>query len=143
MRHRKHTFKIGRTGAHNRCLMANMMKALITHGSIKTTVAKAKELRRHADQMVTLAKRNTLASRRTAIARLMVRFNALSSKEARAAKAGDQSAYNDDRLVVNKLFNELGPRFTARQGGYTRILRLATNRVGDNAESCIIEYLAE
>jgi large subunit ribosomal protein L17 len=124
-------------------MLANMMKSLITHGSIKTTVTKAKELRRHADHMITLAKRNTLASRRTAIARLMVRYNALTSKEARAAKAGDTSAYNDDRLVVNRLFNELGPRFTGRQGGYTRILRLPTKRVGDNAESCIIEYITE
>ena len=66
MRHRKHTFKIGRTGSHRRSMIANMLKSLIENGRISTTVVKAKELRRHADRMITLAKKNTLASRRKA-----------------------------------------------------------------------------
>lgn len=142
MRHRKNTFKIGRTGSHKRCLMANMLKSLIENERIETTVTKAKELRRHADRMITLAKKNTLASRRTAIAKLMVRFNALTSKEARQAKEGDHSAYNGDRLVIAKLFDTLGKRFVDRQGGYTRLIKGA-NRVGDNAPKCVIEYLSE
>ncbi len=77
MRHGKHTFKIGRTSAHRRCMIANMLKSLIHHGRIKTTITKAKELRRHADKLITLAKENTLASRRQAIADLMIRFNKL------------------------------------------------------------------
>ena len=81
-----------------------------------------------------------MASRRRAIAEMMVRFNELSGKEARAAKGGDLSAYNTDRKVIGKLFNELGPRFATRNGGYTRLIRLG-NRVGDNAETCIVEYL--
>ena len=75
MRHGKHTFKIGRTASHRRCMIANMLKALIEHGRIETTVTKAKELRRHADRMITLAKKNTLSSRRLAVAELMVSYN--------------------------------------------------------------------
>lgn len=141
MRHRKDTFKIGRTASHRRSLIANMLKSLIQHGRIKTTERKAKELRSYADHMITLAKKNTLSSRRQVIAELMVRYNALTSKEAKAAKAGDISAYNDDRQVVRKLFDELGPRFAERQGGYTRIIKAAF-RVGDNAPSCYIEYVS-
>lgn len=117
-----------------------MLKSLIQHGRIETTVAKGKILKRYADKMVTLAKENTLASRRRAIAELMIRFNRLTSKEARAAKTGDLSSYNGDRIVVEKLFKEIGPRFVTRQGGYTRLIK-KDRRVGDNAETCIVEYL--
>ena len=140
MRHNKHTFKIGRTCSHRRALIANMLKSLIQHEKIETTMTKAKELRRHADHMVTLAKKNTLASRRAAIAELMIRYNELTPKEAREAKAGDLSSYNDDRKVIKKLFSDLSVRFAERQGGYTRITAFR-NRVGDNAETVIIEYL--
>jgi large subunit ribosomal protein L17 len=142
MRHNKNTCKLNRTTSHRRCLFANMLKALITNGRIETTVAKAKALRRHADRMVTLAKRNTLASRRKAISEMMVRFNPLTEKEARQARHGEKSAFNDDRLVIDLLFTDLGKRFATRPGGYTRIIR-NRNRIGDNAQMCIIEYLAE
>ncbi len=141
MRHAKRSAKLGRTTSHRRAMFANMLKALIHNERIETTVPKAKELRRFADQMITLAKENTLASRRRAVARLMVRFNELTPKERRAAKAGDTSAYNIDRQVIDKLFDVLGPRFQERNGGYTRIVRLPQARVGDNAQTCIIEYL--
>lgn len=142
MRHRKDTFKLGRDTAHRRCLIANMLKALVTQGSIKTTVAKAKELRRHADRLVTIAKKGTLAARRHASAKMMVRHNALTSKEARRAKEGDTRAYNADRTVLNTLFDEIAPRFEKRQGGYTRMARIG-RRSGDNAELCVIEFLPE
>ncbi|NGX61534.1 MAG: 50S ribosomal protein L17 [Chlamydiae bacterium] len=142
MRHRKRTFKLGRTSSHSRCMISNMLKSLIQEERIVTTQAKAKELRRHADKMVTLAKKNTLASKRKAISSLMIRFNSLTSKEARAARDGDTSAYNGDRLVLSKLFDTLGPRFADRQGGYTRIIQ-AGNRVGDNAKTCVIEFLSD
>lgn len=142
MRHRKHTFKLGRTSSHKRCMVANLLKALIEQGRITTTVAKAKELRRHADKMITLAKKNTLASRRQAIAKLMVRYNPLNSKQARAARGGNNQSYNADRQTISKLFETLGPRFENRNGGYTRIVRSA-NRIGDNAQTCVIEYLSE
>lgn len=142
MRHAKDTFKIGRTASHRRCMIANMLKALIEHGRIETTERKAKELRRHADHMITLAKKNTLASRRQAVGELMIAYNALTSKEARAAKAGNTAGHNSDRKVVGKLFGELAARFAARNGGYTRIIK-KDFRIGDSAPSCYIEYLAQ
>lgn len=141
MRHRKNTVKLGRNSGHRRSLKANMLKSLIEHERIVTSEAKAKMLKRHADQMITLAKKNTLASRRQAIGELMVRFNKLTPKEARAAKKGDTAAYNGDRKVIRKLFADLGPRFTARQGGYTRLVKTPALRRGDNSAKCIIEFL--
>lgn len=141
MRHSKRTFKLDRTEAHRGAMVANMVKSLIEAESIETTVAKAKEIRRHADRIVTLAKEGSLASRRRAIAKLRIRYNPLTSKEARSAKEGDLFAYNRDRKVMDKLFGELAPRFADRQGGYTRIVRTRT-RVGDNAQLCILEYLS-
>jgi large subunit ribosomal protein L17 len=140
MRHGKHTFKVGRTGSHRRAMLANMLKSLIENERIATTVVKAKELRRHADRMITLAKKNTLSSKRSAISEMKISFNPLTMKEARKAKAGDKGSYTRDRLVINKLFGELRTRFEARNGGYTRIIRLG-DRVGDNAPTCFIEYL--
>lgn len=124
-------------------MLANMLKSLIEHGRIETTVTKAKELRRHADRLITLAKKNTLSSRRQAIADLMITYNKLTPKESKLAKKGKTNeVYNADRLVIGKLFGELGTRFTARKGGYTRIVRLG-ERVGDNAPTCVIEYLPQ
>jgi large subunit ribosomal protein L17 len=140
MRHAKHTFKIGRTGSHRRCMLANMLKSLIENERISTTVAKAKELRRHADRMITLAKRNTLASKRDAISKLHVVYNELTTKEARQVKAGDKKSYTRDREVIGKLFGPLRERFLERKGGYTRIIRTA-DRIGDSAPTCYIEYL--
>jgi len=139
MRHGKHTFKIGRRGTHRRAMLANMVKSLILNEAVETTVTKAKELRAYADQMITLAKKNTLASRRTAMSRLQLRYNPLTSKEARLAKKGDTSLFNDDRLVINKLW-ELKERYATRAGGYTRIIRTDI-RVGDNAPKCVVEYV--
>lgn len=140
MRHRKNTFKVGRTGSHRRAMLSNMVKSLIENERIETTLVKAKELRKHAERAITLAKRNTLASKRDVISKLQVAFNPLSTKEARLAKAGDKSSYSRDRLVVDKLFGELRERFSARNGGYTRIIRKSF-RIGDNAATCYIEYL--
>ena len=140
MRHAKRSFKVGRTASHRRCLIANLLKSLIEHGRIETTVVKAKELRRHADKMITLAKKNTLATKRLAKGRLMLSYNSLTSAEVKAAKEGDTAAYNADRKILGKLFNELGQRYVDRNGGYTRIIRLDTQR-GDNAPKCLIEFV--
>ena len=139
MRHQKRRAKLGRTSSHKRCMIANMLKSLVEHESIETTVVKAKELRRHADRLITLAKKDTLASKRDAIAKLMIRYNPLTSKEAREVKNGDTSSYNTDRKVMDKLAN-LSLRYTDRNGGYTRIIR-KENRKGDTAALCIIEYI--
>ena len=141
MRHRKHTFKIGRTASHRRCMIANMVKSLIVHGRIRTTERKASELKRHADHVVTLAKSNTLANKRKIVGDLMIRYNSLTTKEARAAKAGNTSSYNTDRKVIGKL-DELAKRFANRNGGFTRVLKEGY-RVGDGASLCYIEYLSE
>jgi len=122
-------------------MFANMLKSLIINKRIETTVPKAKALRRYADQMVTLAKKNTLSARRQAIAELMIRFNTLTPKQERLAKEGKTHFFNDDRRVIGELF-ELAERFSSRNGGYTRIIKKG-HRVGDNAEICYIEYLAE
>jgi len=147
MRHAKDTFKIGRTASHRRCLMANMLKSLIENERIETTVRKAKELRRYADHMITLAKRNTLASRRQAIGELMITLNALTSKEAREVKKARQEnkaqeVVTGDRKIIGKLFDALGPRFANRNGGYTRIIK-KDFRAGDSAPTCYIEYLQQ
>lgn len=140
MRHRKRTFKVGRNGSHRRAMLSNMMKSLIENERIETTVVKAKELRRHAEKMITYAKKDTLASKRNAISSLRVSFNPLTTKEERALKAGNKDSFSRDRLVIDKLFGELKNRFQARNGGYTRIIRKG-DRIGDNAPTCYIEYL--
>ena len=118
MRHRKYTFKIGRTSAHRRSLLANAVCSLIEHGRISTTLVKAKEIRRVADKMVTLAKKGTLHARRLVIADL----------------------HQVDK--VGKLFSEIAPKYKERQGGYTRIIKLGP-RVGDAAEMCLLEFVED
>jgi large subunit ribosomal protein L17 len=142
MRHLNNTCKLNRTSSHRRCMFANMLKALIEHESIETTLPKAKALRRYADRLITLAKKNTLATRRYAISQMMIRFNALTDKEERAARGGNKATYNADRRVIDKLFGQLGVRFASRNGGYTRIIK-NRHRVGDNAQTCILQYLSE
>jgi large subunit ribosomal protein L17 len=143
MRHGNSGRKLGRTSSHRRCMFANMLKSLIDNERIVTTLPKAKELKRKADKMITLAKKDTLAARRKAIAELMVQFNTLTPKEKRQAKEGNTEAYNIDRKVIVKLFDVLGKRYTQRQGGYTRIMKMSEKRAGDNAQKCVIEYLPE
>jgi large subunit ribosomal protein L17 len=116
MRHGNGLRKLNRTSSHRLAMLRNMMNSLLTHEAIKTTVPKAKELRRVVEPMITLAKEATLANRRLAFDRLR------------------------DRDVVVKLFNELGPRFKARPGGYTRILKMGF-RAGDNAPMALVELV--
>jgi len=116
MRHRKHTFKIGRTSAHRRALLANQTSSLILSNKIETTLVKAKETKRVAEKMVTLAKKGTLHTRRQAISKLR----------------------NKDAVKI--LFEELAPRFANREGGYTRIIQLG-KRIGDGAEMCILQWV--
>jgi large subunit ribosomal protein L17 len=118
MRHRKFTFKIGRTSAHRRSLLANATCSLFLSGRIKTTVPKAKQIRRMAEKMITLGKKGTLHARRRAIAKMR------------------------QPAVVATLFSEIAPRYENRQGGYTRIIRLG-QRQGDAAEMCLLELVEE
>lgn len=116
MRHGHGLRKLNRTSSHRLAMLRNMMNSLIQHEAIKTTVPKAKELRRVVEPMITLAKEATLANRRLAFDRLR------------------------DRDSVSKLFDVLGPRFKARPGGYTRILKMGF-RVGDNAPMALVELV--
>ena len=116
MRHRHGLRKLNRTSSHRLAMLRNMTNSLFTHEVIKTTLPKAKELRRVAEPLITLGKTATLANRRLAFDRLR------------------------DRDVVTKLFNELGPRYSARPGGYLRILKFGF-RQGDAAPMAIVEPL--
>jgi len=142
MRHLKRRSKLGRTSSHRRCMLANMLKSMIDKERIETTLVKAKELKRHADKMITLAKKDTISAKRLAKSKLMIRFNPLTSKEKRQVKnQQDLSSYNTDRKVIKKLFTELKDRFKERPGGYTRIIK-KENRSGDGSPKCYIEYLS-
>jgi large subunit ribosomal protein L17 len=116
MRHGHGLRKLNRTSSHRLAMLQNMMNSLIAHEAIKTTVPKAKELRRVIEPMITLAKKPTVANKRLAFDRLR------------------------DRDSVVKLFAELGPRYQARPGGYTRILKMGF-RVGDNAPMALVELV--
>jgi len=116
MRHQLGLRKLNRTSSHRLAMLRNMTNSLLRHEVIKTTLPKAKELRRVAEPIITLAKKPSLANRRLAFSRLR------------------------DREMVLKLFNELGPRFANRNGGYLRILKFGF-RQGDNAPMALIELL--
>ncbi len=142
MRHLKKTFKLGRNSSHRRCLIANMLKSLIIHERIETSIDKARCLKGNADKMITLAKKDSVFSRRRVKSKLMLRYNKLTSKEAREAKNKSEKHYNCDRKILKKLFLDLKNRFQDRNGGYTRIIKKET-RLGDASLSCYIEYLKE
>ena len=116
MRHKLGLRKLNRTSAHRLAMLRNMMNSLLRHEAIKTTLPKAKELRRVVEPMIPLAKEPTVANRRLAFNRLR------------------------DREMVVKLFNEIGPMFKERNGGYTRILKMGY-RVGDNAPMAYVELV--
>ncbi|MBN8441250.1 50S ribosomal protein L17 [Thauera sp. UPWRP] len=116
MRHRHGLRKLNRTSSHRQAMFRNMANSLLRHEVIKTTLPKAKELRRVVEPMITLGKKPSLANRRLAFDRLR------------------------DREIVVKLFDELGPRYANRNGGYLRILKFGF-RNGDNAPMALIELL--
>jgi large subunit ribosomal protein L17 len=116
MRHRHGLRKLNRTSSHRLAMLRNMMVSLLRHEAIKTTLPKAKELRRVVEPMLTLGKTDTLANKRLAFSRLR------------------------DREIVGKLFSDLGPRYATRNGGYVRILKMGF-RVGDNAPMAFVELM--
>ena len=118
MRHRRRTHRLGCKTAHRKAMLGNMVTSLLKHGRIVTTVPRAKEVRRVADKMVTLAKRSSLHARRQAFS--VIR----------------------DRKVVSKLFDEWGQEFADRNGGYTRIVRIGPRR-GDAAMMSIVELVTD
>jgi large subunit ribosomal protein L17 len=119
MRHGVDGRKLGRKSAHRKALYRSLVIALITHERIQTTTPKAKEARRLADRCVTFAKKGDLAARRH-VASLL-----------------------NDKTAVQKLFDELGPRYASRPGGYTRVLKVSGMRHGDNAEMSLLEFVKD
>ena len=115
MRHSNSGKKLSRNPSHRKALLRNMSKALLTHGRIRTTEVKAKELRGVVESLITLARRNDVAARRQAFSDL------------------------GDHQLVKKLFDEIAPRFAGVPGGYTRVIKLALPRKGDCAPMAIIE----
>lgn len=115
MRHSNSGKKLSRNPSHRKALLRNMSKALLTHGRIRTTEVKAKELRGVVESLITLARRNDVASRRLAYREL------------------------GNHQLVQKLFDEIAPRFAGVPGGYTRVIKLAIPRAGDCAPMAIIE----
>lgn len=116
MRHRKSGRQLNRNSSHRKAMFSNMASSLVRHEVIKTTLPKAKELRRVIEPLITLAKQDSVANRRLAFARTR------------------------DKEVVGKLFNELGPRYQERAGGYTRIMKCGF-RAGDNAPMAYVELV--
>ncbi|MEE2946824.1 MAG: 50S ribosomal protein L17 [Verrucomicrobiota bacterium] len=143
MRHRVRTAKLGRTGEHRNAMLANMVCSLIEKNEIVTTLAKAKAARVVAEKMVTLGKRGTLHHRRLVAARLRAsqrrfffRTKGVSGKQLR-------EQWRKDHDVVRILFDVIAPSFQDRNGGYTRIIKIAGARKGDAAQMAILKWVDE
>lgn len=118
MRHGKRGRKLGRTASHKKAMLNNLATSLFDNGKVRTTLPKAKELRGVAERLISFAKRGDLHARRQVLRRIQ------------------------NKVVVTKLFDEIGPSFAARNGGYTRIFKIGPRR-GDNSELCLIELVTE
>ena len=143
MRHRVRTAKLGRTGEHRNAMLANMVCSLIEKNEIVTTLAKAKAARVVAEKMVTLGKRGTLHHRRLAAARLRApqrrffpRSKGVSGKQLR-------EQWRKEHDVIRILFDVIAPSFQDRNGGYTRIIKIAGARKGDAAQMAILKWVDE
>src|SRR3990172_2715379 len=110
MRHGRHKYRVGSSPAHRRSLMKNLAAEVIDHGKVKTTHVKCKAVQIYLEKLITLAKEDSVANRRLAAARIQ------------------------NKNAVSKLFTEVGPKYIDRKGGYTRVIKLADGRVGDNSK---------
>jgi len=136
MRHRLATKHFNRTCKHRTAMRRNMAASLIQHGSIRTTEAKAKHLRRFIEKIITVAKKGTLHARRQVISRLQDR-----DMYTYDAKTNDYDI--EDKTVVQRLFDEIAPRYADRPGGYTRIIHLAERRIGDAGRQVILQLIED
>jgi len=131
MRHRVAGRQLSRTKEHRLAMRRNMVASLFQHETISTTIEKAKEVKPFAEKLITLARTGTLAARRRAIA-LLGNRDIVAYEEGERVRKG---------TVIGKLFSELGPRYLDRPGGYTRIIRLALNRLGDNGQLVLLQLI--
>ncbi|EQC52734.1 50S ribosomal protein L17 [Bacteriovorax sp. DB6_IX] len=117
MRHQKHKFKLGVSPSHRKSMVRNLVSEVIDHGMIKTTHTRAKAIQPVVEKLITIAKNDTVANRRLAFKKL------------------------NDKNAVSKLFSDVAPKFKERNGGYTRIMKLSDNRLGDNAKMAYIAFV--
>lgn len=117
MRHQRHKYKLGVDPSHRKAMIKNLSISLIEHGSIKSTHARCKALQPYVERLITIAKKDSVANRRLAYSRL------------------------NSKAAVKRLFDEVGPKFKERNGGYTRVLKLSDGRVGDNAKMSYISLV--
>ena len=141
MRHRVRTAKLGRTGEHRNAMLANLVCSLIKNDTIKTTLAKAKAARVVAEKMVTLGKKGTLHHRRLAVARLRAPQRKFFPKAKGVSGSEQRKNWTDEHDVVRMLFDKIVPKLQSRQGGYTRIVKLAGARKGDAAQLAYLTWV--
>ncbi|MFP4052679.1 MAG: 50S ribosomal protein L17 [Phycisphaerae bacterium] len=139
MRHRMMGKQLSRSTSHRIAMRRNMASSLFEHGAIRTTEAKAKELRRFVEKLITIARKGDLASRRRVVQMLGARK--IGEKD---ASESDYRWYRDGRTtVVQLLFDDIAPKYADRPGGYTRIIRLADRRIGDAGKQVILQLVEE
>lgn len=140
MRHNVAGYKLGRDTEHRIAMLRNLASALFQHGQITTTKPKAKAVQPYVEKLITLARRGDLHARRQVIA-------SLRDREQVFVRNGGQNGEEDidvaEKTVVQKLFDEIGPRYKDRTGGYTRIIKLATHRIGDGGDHVVLQLVGE
>lgn len=143
MRHRVYGRKLGRKTNHRKAMFRNMAVALFTHGQITTTVPKAKSLRPFVERLITMAKKGDLHSRRRAISMLGGDKNMMVAEDGEGIVRNRFGELQKAPKIIKHLFDEIGPRYEDRPGGYTRIIRLGINRLGDGTDLCVIQLVGQ
>lgn len=134
MRHRMFGRQLSRDTEHRKAMRRNLVQSLFEHGMVRTTLPKAKECRAMAEKLITLARTGTLAARRRVIAELQDR---------RLVDEDQEFITEGSKTVVQKLFNDIAPRFADRRGGYTRIIKTSDFRIGDGGDLVVLQLLTE
>ncbi len=134
MRHRMFGRQLSRDTEHRTAMRRNLVQSLFEHGKVRTTLPKAKEVRAMAEKLITLARTGTLAARRRVIATLQDR---------RLVDENQEFITDGSKTVIQKLFNDIAPRFADRRGGYTRIIKLSDYRIGDGGSLVLLQLLTE
>jgi len=137
MRHRMHGRKLSRTSAHRKAMFRNLAAGLFQHGQITTTLPKAKAVQPFVEKLISLAKKGDLHARREAIAKLQDR------DLIHVVKGGAEPEEVEDKTLIQKLFDEIGPKYADRPGGYTRIIRLAQHRIGDGSDLVVLQLVGD
>jgi len=140
MRHRVAGYKLSRDAEHRRADRRNLAVALFTHGQITTTIPKAKMVQPFVERLITAARKGDLASRRRVIAELGDRIMVKDDRD-ESVKRNKYGELTGGPKVVKKLFAEIAPRYAERAGGYTRLVKLGTHRLGDGSDLCVLQLV--